>query len=192
MILFNSQLIHTFLLPEQNTNRVDVHDFTITAKAFDNPALRVFIPELKKMDSINIKANFSTQNGMNATASAPVIIYGPNQINDITFNASYKNKEVEFTTGFSQFKSGTFAMFATSLHGSISNNLINFSLHIKDPKAKDKYHISGTLSQPSLGNYNFQLKPDSLMLNYEPWSVNSNNLIQLLNGELVANQFTVE
>ncbi|MDB5223061.1 MAG: translocation/assembly module TamB [Chitinophagaceae bacterium] len=175
----------------KNTNRVDVHDFTITAKAFDNPALRVFIPELKRLDSINIKANFSTQNGMNAIASAPVIIYGPNQINDLNFNAVTKNNQIEYTTGFSQFKSGTFAMYATSLHGSISNNLINFSLHIKDPNAKNKYHISGTLSQPSPDNYNFQIKPDSLVLNYEPWSVNQNNVIQLLNGDIVANNFTL-
>lgn len=176
---------------KKNTSRVDAHDFTITAKAYDNPALRAFLPDLKKIDSINIKANFSTQTGMNATASAPVIVYGTNRINDITFNAVTKNNQIEYNTGFSQFKSGTFAMYATSLHGSISNNLINFSLHIKDPKAKNKYHISGTLSQPSSNNYDFQIKPDSLVLNYEPWTVNQNNLIQLLNGDLVANNFTL-
>ena len=115
------------LTTTKNTNRVDVHDFTLTVKAYDNPALRAFLPDLKKMDSINIKANFSTQNGMNATASAPVIVYGTNRINDITFNAVTKNNQIEYTTGFSQFKSGTFAMYNTSVHGSISNNLINFS-----------------------------------------------------------------
>ena len=175
----------------KNTNRVDAHDFTITVKAFDNPALRAFLPDLKKMDSINIAANFSTQNGMNASVDAPVIEYGPNQLNGIKLNAVTKNNQLEYTTSFSQFKSGTFAMFSTTLNGTISNNLINFSLRIKDPKAKNKYMISGTLSQPSLDNYNFQIKPDSLMLNYEPWAVNSNNLIQLLKGEIIANQFTL-
>lgn len=179
------------LSPTKNTNVVDAHEFTITAKAFDNPALRAFLPQLKRLDSINIAANFSTQNGMNATVDAPVLIYGANQINKIQLNAVTRNNQVEFTSSFSQFKSGTFAMYATSLHGSISNNLINFSLHIKDPKAKDKYHISGSLSQPSANNYNFQLKPDSLMLNYEPWSVNANNSLQLLNGDIVANQFVL-
>ena len=29
------------------------------------------------------------------------------------------------------------------------------------------------------------------MLNYETWTVNQNNLIQLLNGDLVANQFSL-
>jgi hypothetical protein len=174
------------------TNRkVDVHDFTIKAKAYDNPALRAFIPELKKMDSVNIDASFSTQTGMNANVSAPVIVYGPNQVNDIKLNVVTRNNQLEYNTSFSQFKSGTFAMFATTLNGTISNNLINFSLRIKDPHAKDKYHISGTLSQPSTSNYNIQLKPDSLLLNYQQWTVNQNNLIQLLNGEIVANQFTL-
>ncbi len=176
---------------KRNTNRVDVHDFTITAKAYDNPALRAFVPELKKMDSINIKASFSTQTGMNAQASAPVIVYGTNQINDINLTAVTKNNQIEYTTGFSEFKSGTFAMFNTNLDGTISNNLVNFSLRIKDPHFRDKYKIRGTLSQPSLNNYTLQLKPDSLTLNYEPWTINTDNAIQLLNGDLVANNFTL-
>ena len=175
----------------KNTNRVDNHDFTITAKAYDNPALRAFVPELKKLDSINIAASFSTATGMNATVSAPLIVYGTNTINDIKLDAVTRNNQIEYNTSFSHLKSGTFAMFATSLHGSISNNLINFSLHIQDPQAKNKYHISGTFSQPSANNYNFQVKPDSLVLNYEPWTVNQNNLIQLLNGDIVANQFVL-
>ena len=175
----------------KNTNRVDNHDFTITAKAYDNPALRAFVPELKKLDSINIAASFSTATGMNATVSAPLIVYGTNTINDIKLDAVTRNNQIEYNTSFSHLKSGTFAMFATSLHGSISNNLINFSLHIQDPQAKNKYHISGTFSQPSANNYNFQVKPDSLVLNYEPWTVNQNNLIQLLNGDIVANQFSL-
>jgi predicted small secreted protein len=175
----------------KNTKKVDDHNFTITAKAYDNPALRAFVPELKKLDSINIAASFSTATGMNATISAPLIVYGTNTINDIKLDAVTKNNQIEYNTSFSHLKSGSFAMFATSLHGSIANNLINFSLHIQDPQAKTKYHISGIFSQPTLNNYNFQIKPDSLMLNYESWTVNQNNLIQLLNGDIVANQFVL-
>ena len=175
----------------KNTNRVDVHDFTITAKAFDNPALRAFLPELKKLDSVNIAASFSTHNGMNVNVDAPVIVYGPNQVSGIKLNALTRNNQLEYATSFSQFKSGSFAMFATSLDGTISNNLINYSLHIKDPQARNKYRISGTLAQPSSNNYNFQVRPDSLILNYQTWTVNPDNLVQLLNGELVANHFTL-
>ena len=175
----------------KNTKRVDQHDFTITAKAFDNPALRVFLPDLKKMDSVNIAAGFSTQNGMNAQIDAPAITYGTNQVNGIKLNAVTRNNQIEYSTSFSQLKSGTFAMYATSLTGTISNNLVNFSLHIKDPHAKDKYRVSGSLSQPSLNNYSFNLRPDSLLLNYDTWTINRDNAIQLLNGDIVANQFVI-
>ncbi len=175
----------------KNTKSVAPYDFTITAKAVDNPALKAFLPELKRLDSINLTANFSTQNGMNITADAPVLIYGTNQINDLKLNAITRNNQIEYSSSFSQLKSGTFVVYATNLNGTISNNLINFSLGIKDARAKNKYMFSGILSQPSLDNYTFQLKPDSLMLNYEPWSVNANNSIQLLNGDLVANQFVL-
>lgn len=179
------------LTKTKNTNRVDQHDFTIAVKAFDNPALRAFLPDLKRMDSININANFSTQNGMNATVVAPAIVYGTNQVSGINLNAATKNNRLEYSTSFSQFKSGSFAMYATSLTGTISNNLINFSLHIKDPHARDKYRVSGTLSQPSLNNYRFNLLPDSLLLNYDTWTINRDNAIQILNGDIIANQFVL-
>ncbi|HEV8080144.1 MAG TPA: translocation/assembly module TamB domain-containing protein [Chitinophagaceae bacterium] len=179
------------LTGKKNTKAVSPYNFTINAKVFDNPSLRAFLPELKKIDSINIAASFSTLNGMNVSAYAPVIIYGTNQINDIKLNAVTRNNQIEYVSSFSQLKSGTFVLYATNLNGTIANNLINSSLNIKDAKGKNKYRFSGTLSQPSLDNYTFRLKPDSLMLNYEPWSVNADNSIQLLNGELVANQFVL-
>ena len=175
----------------KNTNRVDIHDFTVTAKAFDNPALHAFLPDLKKIDSVNIVASFSSQTGMNANVDAPLIVYGTNSINGIKLNAVTKNNQIEYNTSFSQFKSGTFAMFNTTLNGTISNNLINYSLHIQDPQGKNKYRIKGTLSQPSLNNYTIQLKPDSLLLNYEAWTINTDNAIQLLNGDIVADKFVL-
>ena len=171
--------------------RTDPHDFTINAKAYDNPALRAFVPELKKMDSLSLSASFTTQSGMSAKLSAPVIVYGTQIINDIMLDVVTKNNQLEYSTSFSQYKSGAFAMFATSLTGTISNNLINFSLRIKDPHAKDKYRISGTVSQPSTGNYDLKVAPGDLMLNYDTWTVNNGNLIQLLNGDLVAHQFSI-
>ncbi|MDQ6756573.1 MAG: translocation/assembly module TamB domain-containing protein, partial [Bacteroidota bacterium] len=179
------------LTNKKNTNPVDQHNFTITANVIDNPSLRAFLPDLKRLDSVKINASFSTQNGMSANVDAPVIFYGANQIQNVKLNAVTRNNQVEFNTSFGQFKSGTFAMYATTLNGTISNNFINFSMGIRDNKAKYKYRLSGTLSQPSLDNYTFQLKPDSLMLNYEKWSVNTNNSLQLINGDIVANQFVL-
>ena len=177
------------LTNKKNTNPVGPHNFSLNIKAFDNPALRAFLPSLKKMDSISIAANFSTQSGMNANIIAPDIIYGTNNIQNLNLNATTKNNQIVFTSAFSHFKNGGFEMHATNLSGTIANNLINFSLGIKDINQKYKYKVSGILSQPSVNNYTFQLKPDSLLLNYEPWSVNANNSLQILNGDIVANQF---
>lgn len=177
----------------KNTNKVDPHDFTITAKVIDHPALRAFLPALKRLDSIDIKANFSTQNGLTASVVAPVIDYGTNVIRDIKINAVTRNNQVELTSSFGQLKSGSqFAVYATTLNGTISNNFINFSIGIRDNKERYKYRLAGVLGQPTLNNYTFQLKPDSLMLNYDKWSVNPNNSIQIMNGgDITANQFVL-
>ncbi|MEJ7671166.1 MAG: hypothetical protein WKF59_00185 [Chitinophagaceae bacterium] len=65
------------LTGKKNTKTVDPYDFTIFAKAVDNPALRAFMPELKRLDSINLSGRFSTQNGMDVNVVAPILIYGP-------------------------------------------------------------------------------------------------------------------
>jgi hypothetical protein len=73
------------------------------------------------------------------------------------------------------------------LTGTALNNKIDFSLNVDDKNARDKYYVSGILSQPSPGNYSLNLKPDSLLLNYERWNVLPNNLISITKNNISGN-----
>jgi hypothetical protein len=75
------------------------------------------------------------------------------------------------------------------LSGTLQNNLLDFTLAVKDKAAKDKYVFSGTLNQPSLNKYVFSLKPDDLLLNYIKWKVNGDNKIQYANKDINAHDF---
>jgi translocation and assembly module TamB len=173
-----------------NNKKVDPFDFTITAMVYDNPALRTFIPLLKRLDSVNINTNFSSQNGLTANIDAPAIVYDTYKLFGLKINAVTKNNQIEFTTSFRRLRSGsTIALYATSLNGNIANNAINFYLDTKDRKNTDKYRVDGSLAVNALNNYTFSLKPDSLLLNYQKWSVNANNSIQYINSDIIATQF---
>ncbi|MEP6615547.1 MAG: translocation/assembly module TamB domain-containing protein [Ginsengibacter sp.] len=172
--------------------KVDPYDFTIKAQIFDNPAIRTFAPLLKRLDSVNINANFSSQNGINANISAPAIVYGTYRLFGLNINAVTKNNQIEFTTSFRRLRSGSsVSLYATSLSGNIANNNINFFLNTKDRKKIDKYRLAASLKVNALDSYTFNLHPDSLLLNYQKWSVNPSNSIQYTKSDIVANQFVL-
>ncbi len=173
----------------KNTNRVDAHDFTINATIFDNPALRAFVPELTKLDSVKIVASISTQNGLNGSVIAPAIIYGPNVISGLNITAATKNNQLQVNALMNQYRNGKLIIYPTTVAAAIANNVINFALNLKDVNSKNKYTLSAELRQPTLNNYSFRIKPDSLLLNYEPWTVNADNKIELLNGDIFARNF---
>jgi Uncharacterized protein conserved in bacteria len=52
--------------------------------------------------------------------------------------------------------------------------------------------LAGLLTQPANGTYTLKLKPDSLMLNYQMWTVPADNSITLSPSNIIANDFTLQ
>ena len=180
------------LTAAKNTQKVDSYHFTINAGIVDNPALRAFLPELTQLKPINLSGNFASDSGWNLSITSPHIVYGTSDINELNFNAGTKNGALIFNTSLKEFKSGTsLSMYATTLNGTLQNNNLDFTLNIKDKDAKNKYRLSGNVNQPSLNNYVFSLKPDSLLLNYDQWTVNADNKIQYFNKDINAHNFVL-
>ncbi len=173
-----------------DTAKLAPYDFTISAALIDNPALHGLLPGINEMRTINMHGNFSSDSGWAMYVKSPHIVYGSYRIDSLHFHASTHNNALVFNTSLQRFKSGTsIDVFATSLDGTIQNNNFNYTLDIKDKKSKDKYRLSGSFNQPSLNKYVFSLKPDSLLLNYDKWTVNQNNQIVIANKNINAHNF---
>ena len=178
------------LTNKTNTVKVEPYHFTLNAGAIDNPALRAFLPQLSQLKPINLSGNFASDSGWNIFLKSPRIVYGSYTIDSLNLNAGTKNGTLVFNTSFRKFKSGaSLSVFATSLNGTLQNNNLDFTLNIKDQKSVNKYMLSGVLSQPSLNNYSFILKPDNLLLNYNKWTVNAENKLQYFNKDINAHNF---
>jgi translocation and assembly module TamB len=180
------------LTAKKNVTKVNPYNFSIEAGTIDNKALRAFLPGIKRLKPVNLTAHFASDSGWNAFLKAPAIVYGTFIIDSLVMNAGTKNGALTFNTSFTKFLNGTsLSIYATTLDGTLKNNVLDFTLNIKDKKSVNKYTVSGVLSQPSLNNYSFSLKPDNLLLNYNKWSVNSSNSIQYNNSDLSANNFVL-
>jgi hypothetical protein len=158
---------------------VDPYNFSINANVVDHPTLHAFVPDLKTFEGINLKSNFSSSDGWNANMTAPNIVYATNAINGVSLNAEGRDSSLDIVTNVNQVTSGTsISLYGTRLTATLANNRINFGLSIKDKTAKNKYRLAGTFAQEPNNIYALSLRPDSLMLNYDPWSISPNNLIR--------------
>ncbi len=165
---------------------VDPYNFSINANVVDNNTLHAFVPQLTRFDGITLTSNFSSSDGWNANIAAPDIVYGTNAINGFTLNAVAHDSSLNMVTNINQVTSGaSIALYKTRLTATLANNRINFGIAIKDKAAKNKYMLSGLLAQEPNSIYSFSLRPDSLMLNYNPWSISPDNLIRF--GSTVVN-----
>ena len=157
----------------------DPYNFSIDANVIDHPTLHAFAPALKRFDGITLTSNFSSSDGWSANMIAPNILYGTNAINNLTLNALGKDSGLNIVTNINQVTSGSsIALFGTRLTATLANNRINFGLSIKDKSAKNKYRLAGIFAQEPNNIYALSLRPDSLMLNYDAWSISPDNLIR--------------
>ncbi|MEO5683965.1 MAG: translocation/assembly module TamB domain-containing protein [Chitinophagaceae bacterium] len=163
---------------DSNLVKTDPYDFTINGTIVNKPLLKAFVPQLDSLKPVTLQSRFTSSDGWQATVQAPLIINGTNKINNVQLTAVTKQDKLLVNASIANIKSGTsLNVYATSLSASIANNKIDFSLLNKDKSGKNKYRIAGLLQQPSKGAYEFSLKPDSLMLNYDKWTVNNDNKI---------------
>ena len=168
---------------------VQPYDFSFTADIANAPVLATFVPGLKSFEPVHIDGRAETNQGITATLTAPFISYNGNEINGLNIKVNTTDRGLQFTGDMQRLKGMGFNLYHTQLNGTAFNNKIDFNLNIDDIRGRDKYYLSGILGQPSSGNYTLNLRPDSLMLNYDRWNVSSNNSITITKDDILASNF---
>ncbi|MEJ7683764.1 MAG: hypothetical protein WKG06_39060 [Segetibacter sp.] len=172
--------------PAEKPVNIDPYNFTINANVIDHKTLHGFAPDLKRFDGITIKSNFSSSDGWNADVSAPYTLYGTNVVDNLKLNAATANNVLNITTNVKQVAAGTsIVLYNPAITTNIFNNKVDFGISLKDKTAKTKYRFGGLFAQEPDSVFTFSLRPDSLMLNYDSWSINRDNLIRF--GSTVVN-----
>lgn len=168
------------------------YNFTLDASVINKPVLSVFVPDLQRMDSVNLHTHFSDTDGWNAVLKAPAIYIGADHINNLLIEAGTNDSAININAGIQQASIGSsILLHQANITAVLAHNNIDFALHIKDKAEKDKYNLKGLFKQASAGNYEFSLKPEELLLNYDKWNVSADNKILIAKKDINAHNFVL-
>jgi hypothetical protein len=171
---------------------VQPYHFTFTLDVIYDPVFAAFVPGLTEMHPLHASGSFSNAGGMNMELTTSSVVYQGNTISDVKFAAKTTSNGLEISGGIAHLKSSSFDLYNSRVNAIALNNNINFSVGTDDAKGKNKYFIAGLFSQPTANTYSIQLKPDSLLLNYQPWSVTANNRITISPDDIIASNFILQ
>lgn len=174
------------------TPAVKPYDFTFHADVVYAPILSAFVPGLTTMERLRAEGSFATGQGMNATVSSPYILYNGNEINNLNLQARTSDSGLNVSGTIARIRQGnSLDLYNTRINATALNNIIDFNVGVDDQGARNKYVLSGVVTQPSTGIYAIRLKPDSLLLNYERWTISDDNLLTIGPNSITANNFVL-
>jgi len=171
---------------------VQPYHFSFTLDVAYDPVFAAFVPGLTDMQPFHASGNFSNNGGVNMDATTQSVVYQGNTISDIKLTANTTSNGLQINGSIAHLKSSSFDLYNSRVSAIASNNKINFSVGTDDAKGKNKYFIAGLVSQPTSGTYAIELKPDSLLLNYQRWSVTPDNRITIAPDDIVANNVVLQ
>ena len=178
--------------PASTTTNVQPYNFSFTADIANAPALIAFVPGLKSFEPIHIDGTASTAHGLFANATTPFISYNGSDISGVNLKINTTDHGLQFIGDVQHITGVGHNLYHTQFNAIALNNTIDFNLDIDDKAGRDKYRLAGLLTQPTQGNYTISLRPDSLMLNYDRWTISPNNSITITKDNILANNFVLQ
>ncbi|HUC83003.1 MAG TPA: hypothetical protein VMR70_18990, partial [Flavisolibacter sp.] len=170
---------------------VDPYNIRFRADLIYSPALTAFVPDLTRAENVHMEGSLATGQPLQATITAPKIVYGTNDITGLSANVFTNDSGLQVKANIDHLLSGSFDVYNTDLNATALNNNIDFSLGVDDKAGRRKYVLGGDLAMPAGGDMVIHLDSDSLLLNYDLWTVNPANRIVIGANAITANDFVI-
>ncbi len=157
----------------------------------NDPVIKQLIPAITGLEPINISGSYTSANdSISVNGSIPRLVYGNNTIAGGTILVETKDDALVYAVNIDEIQNDQFRLPYTSLSGDVKDNTVTYDLHMRDKKKDDLYVIGGNIKQVD-GTTEIRLDPDHLLLNYEAWVVNPENVINLGADGINADQFEI-
>ncbi len=165
--------------------------FTVVAQIKDDDLIRKFVPELKSFDNIDLTANYEADSQkLMVDAKMPNVVYGANTIENGTLNINNENEALQYQVNLGSLKTESIALNKVNLNGNLANDVITYNLTTKDEKDVEQFLIAGT-AKTFNDITEISLNPDGLKINYDVWTVSPNNILQISDKGIYADQFSL-
>ncbi|WP_395063141.1 translocation/assembly module TamB domain-containing protein [Flavobacterium sp.] len=174
---------------DSKKTQVKNQQFAFKIDVKDNPILLKIIPELKSLSPIALSGRYNSVNdSIVLNGSIPKLIYGTNTISGAIIKVDTQDNALIYSLVVDDIQNSNFQLPYTNISGKVANNLVDYTLQLKDVKDKERYLIVGTLKSEN-GNSDISLNPTNLVLNYEKWNLSEENLIRFGKNGIYANNF---
>ncbi len=163
--------------------------FTLDLKAYQNPLIRAFVPELTRLDTVRLNAYLDNQRDttLSATLRTGTIVYDTSTVQGANLALRAVGNQLGVNGRINGVLYDGYRIGQTDLSGTAANNQFRFALVSKDSVNQDRHGLAGTLSVVD-NNYRFQFARDGLLTNYERWTADTTGFAQYGNdGVLVSN-----
>lgn len=177
-------------LPTRKTS-AKPQQFAFNLALKNNPIILQLLPEIKGLEPISIQGRYNSVNDtIVLEALVPKLIYNTYSISQAQFKIEKQENALAYSLLVNKIETPSFNLPHTELTGKIENNKLDYSLQLKDSEEKEQYLIGGTLQN---SNSNTKIKlDDRLVLNYEDWKMDSDNLIQLSKNGIQIKELVLE
>ena len=171
-------LQHYYKTPVLDTAKTDAQQWNLSVLLKPSPLVLAMIPSLKGSDSVagNITFN-SEKKDLQVHLNADKIQFNNQIIHLLDIHSQSQDTAINYSISAADAGKPGFQLYQTAIYGSVANNKLNTTIHLRDKKLKSNYILSGVLSQVHHG-IKFVFNPDSLLLNYDRWSLPAENYIQ--------------
>jgi translocation and assembly module TamB len=170
---------------------VQPYDITFRLDAENSPLFKALVPGLNFNQPLHAEGSLATGRGLNAKLDAPDLAFGSNAISGLNLTVTTTPAGLQLSGDLSHLVSSTFNIYNSRLTATVKNNVIDFNLGVNDKADKPKYRLSGLLTQPSTGTYTLSLRPDSLLLNYQSWTIAGGNQLIISPNAIGATNFVL-
>ncbi|WP_132055859.1 translocation/assembly module TamB domain-containing protein [Pseudocnuella soli] len=179
------------LMPAGAPAQVQPYDFTFRADVQPSPIIGAFVPGMEVTSPINIDGRLATGSGMQANVVSDGLVFAGSTLTGINIQAYTEPQGLQIRGELAGVQSGGIVLHRTSITATALNNNINFGLNLRDNTDRSKYMLAGLFQMEQSGINRLSLSPDSLMLNYNSWSIAPNNQIVLAPTYMRADNFVL-
>ncbi|RYY41368.1 MAG: translocation/assembly module TamB [Chitinophagaceae bacterium] len=171
---------------------VQPYNITFRVDAVNSPVFTALMPGLAFTQPLHADGSIASDRGINARVTAPDLTFSGSTIKGLNLTVTTTANGLELSGDLSHLMSGsTFNIYNSKLTATVRNNVIDFNMAVNDKTDQPKYRLSGLLRQPTAGTYALSLRGDSLLLNYQVWSVGAGNELIIAPNAISARNFTL-
>ncbi|GAB4021084.1 translocation/assembly module TamB domain-containing protein [Spirosoma koreense] len=169
------------------------HAFALSMKAYQNPLIRAFVPDLTRMDTVRFNAYLDNTRDttLSATLRTGVIVYDTTTLQGSRLALRGVGNQLQINGKVDGVLYNGMTIRETDLTGTAANNQLRFAVVNKDSIDQDLHGLAGTLSIVD-SSYRFQFAPNGLLTNYQRWQTDTAGFAQYGKSGVLVNNLHIE